>query len=137
MTLIEATGTTTANAHPAPNLRVVPAPDDPGVRALGRLAARLFSEPPTTDGDVFICVRLLADTIRMEVGVLPADDLDLDLRSRRSAMRRSAGRLEALLGEVRQFADRWDWEPGPPARLSFEVDAARSPAAFLGSPSWR
>lgn len=111
--------------HAAERLRphrvVLPLPDR-RLRELGRLTAQLLAGDLSSGDEMSLRVHVLSHAVRVQVeAVVPALPAQ-DLRARRAAMRRSARVLLASLDDIRRTADRWEWEPGPPARVCFEMD---------------
>jgi hypothetical protein len=104
---------------------------DRGLRDLGRLTAHLLAGPLARRGhEIVLRVHVLPHAVRVQVETVAPEVPAGDLRARRAAMLRSSRELMESLDEIRRTADRWAWEPGPPARVSFELDrvAPRSTA---------
>ena len=105
-----------------PQHMILPLPDR-RLRDLGRLTAHLLAGPHARRGDeMFLRVHVLSHAVRVDVEAVGPCLPPGDLRARRTAMRRSSQALMDSLDAIRRTADRWEWEPGPPARVSFELD---------------
>jgi hypothetical protein len=105
-----------------PQHMIRPLPDR-RLRDLGRLTAHLLAGPLARSGDeMSLHVHVLSDAVRVDVEARGPYLPPGDLRARRVAMRRSSRALMESLDAIRSTADRWEWEPGPPARVSFELD---------------
>jgi hypothetical protein len=104
-----------------PRHMILPLPDR-RLRELGRLTAHLLAGSLTqTEDEMYLRLHVLSQAVRVEVEAVGPDLPPGDLRARRAAIRSSQALMDSL-DAIRRTADRWEWEPGPPARVSFELD---------------
>jgi hypothetical protein len=121
LTLTAVPSAETRTVH-RPQHLVLPLPDR-RLRELGRLTAHMLAVPlARSGGEMLLRVHVLSHGVRVQVEAVVPELPAQDLRTRRAAMRRCSQALMESLDAIRRTADRWEWEPGPPARVSFEID---------------
>ncbi len=107
------------------------------MKQLGRLIGRLLAGPMGGSTGMFLRIHVLAHAVHVEVGASATEVPAADLRERRKTLMRTTAFLTESLEMIRATADRWEWNPGPPARISFEFDRAVPPPRALGSHACR